>query len=393
MYCPKCGTENPDDAQSCSTCGALLPPSPPKAAEPIIPKTSGLAIAALVLGLLSFLLGILTGIPAIILGIIALAKIEKSGGRITGKGFAIAGIVVPVFSFALLMMAILLPALFRVRQTAFRMTCGTNLSGIGKAMLIYANDYDDELPRAGGGDTVWGGPVAWDAVDRFSAYGLTGDGTGGRGTVSSSLYLLVKYVELTPKSFVCKGDAGTDEFKLVDYPNRATTCEELIDAWDFGGQPGDPATTHCSYAYHHPYSQYSLTTSSEPGMAVAADRNPWIESPAAEAKTFRGSEADGGPFTPDMPPYNGTQEQARYGNANAHQEDGQNVLFLDSHVNFEKRSYCGVEDDNIYTYVISGSQVGSPIGEGPVVFNSVPGCRKDSFLVHDAEASGAPSRR
>jgi len=41
---------------------------------------------------------------------------------------------------------VLMPALARVRQTAFRMTSGTNLSAIGKASLIYSNDYDDQLP-------------------------------------------------------------------------------------------------------------------------------------------------------------------------------------------------------------------------------------------------------
>jgi prepilin-type processing-associated H-X9-DG protein len=43
-------------------------------------------------------------------------------------------------------LGILMPALARTRQIAQRMTSGTNLSGIGKACLIYANDYDDKLP-------------------------------------------------------------------------------------------------------------------------------------------------------------------------------------------------------------------------------------------------------
>ena len=38
----------------------------------------------------------------------------------------------------------------RPRSIAFRMTCGTNLSGLGKAMQIYANDYENQFPRAGG---------------------------------------------------------------------------------------------------------------------------------------------------------------------------------------------------------------------------------------------------
>jgi prepilin-type processing-associated H-X9-DG protein len=39
-----------------------------------------------------------------------------------------------------------MPALARVRQQAFRMTSGTNLSVIGKACLLYANDHDDKMP-------------------------------------------------------------------------------------------------------------------------------------------------------------------------------------------------------------------------------------------------------
>ncbi len=41
---------------------------------------------------------------------------------------------------------VLMPALARTRQVARRMVSGTNLSGIGKALLIYANDYDDQFP-------------------------------------------------------------------------------------------------------------------------------------------------------------------------------------------------------------------------------------------------------
>ncbi len=43
-------------------------------------------------------------------------------------------------------MGIAMPALARTRQIAYRLHAGTNLSGIGKACLIYANDYDGKLP-------------------------------------------------------------------------------------------------------------------------------------------------------------------------------------------------------------------------------------------------------
>ncbi|HQA92297.1 MAG TPA: type II secretion system protein, partial [Sedimentisphaerales bacterium] len=125
------------------------------------------------------------------------------------KGFTLVELLVVIAIIALLM-GILMPALARVRQLAFRLTCGTNLAGIGKAMLIYANDYEDELPRAGGRLSQWNGPVVWNAADRYNAYGVQqSDGSGGKATITSCFYLLVKYAEVTPKSFVCKGDTGT----------------------------------------------------------------------------------------------------------------------------------------------------------------------------------------
>jgi hypothetical protein len=277
-------------------------------------------------------------------------------------------------------MGILMPALARVRQLAFRMTCGTNLSGIGKAMLLYSNDYQDELPRAGGRNTTWGAVPMWNAPSRYQAYGLAADGSGGTATISSCFYLLVKYTEVTPKSFVCKGDAGTTEFKLSDLTTTAVASNfELIDAWDFGG-PISESVKHCSYSYHMPFGLYALTVSSEPGFAVAADRNPFQKSPASDAKLI-------GAFKPDLDAFKGTADQAKEGNAIAHQLDGQNVMFLDTHVAFEKRAYCSIEDDNIYL-ISNVVDKGSPIGTVPVAPAVVPANRKDSVLVHDPDAFG-----
>jgi len=41
---------------------------------------------------------------------------------------------------------ILAPSLLNARAQARRYACATNLSGIGKALLIYANDYNDQFP-------------------------------------------------------------------------------------------------------------------------------------------------------------------------------------------------------------------------------------------------------
>ncbi|MGE5294854.1 MAG: type II secretion system protein [Solirubrobacterales bacterium] len=302
------------------------------------------------------------------------------------RGFTLVELLVVIAIIALLM-GILMPALARVRQLAFRMTCGTNLSGIGKAMLIYANDYEDELPRAGGRNSTWG-TVTYGAANRQAAFGLGADGSGGKATITSCFYLLVKYAEVTPKSFICKGDSGTTEFKLSDLTSSGATTSttELIDLWDFG--PAATAFKSCSYAYHVPFGSYALTVSSEPSFAVAADRNPWLKSPAGDAQVF-------GNFKPDLTGYTGgTTETAKAGNAVAHRNEGQNVMFLDTHVDFEKRAYCSLEDDNIYT-ISSVTDKGSPLGVVPTASNYQPLNRKDSVLIHDPDAfsGGGATRR
>jgi prepilin-type N-terminal cleavage/methylation domain-containing protein len=282
------------------------------------------------------------------------------------RGFTLVELLVVIAIIALLM-GILMPALARVRQIAFRMVCGTNLSGIGKAMLIYSNDYDDELPRAGGRNSTWAAALpVWNATNRFQAYGLATDGSGGRATISSCFYLLVKYAEVTPKSFICKGDSGTNEFKPAD---AGAGDRELIDLWDFGPEPNKK----CSYSYHKPFGLYALTTASEPGLAVAADRNPWIASPAGAGKTS----AQFAQFIPT-----GGRDIIKIGNAIQHQEDGQNVLFLDNHVNFEKNAFCGINDDNVYTSWGAAAVADPRKGVMPAAAIE-PMDRTDSYLVHD----------
>ena len=393
MYCPKCGKENPDDARVCQSCSASLEETS-ESKQPVTVGISRLSIIALVLAVLSILvffpplvllfrvlgrLVLFLPLLAVILGIISIVRIERSGGKVTGRIFAVAAVLIPVFAGLLLVLII---SYAPRRSTAYRMVCGSNLSRIGKAMLMYANDYDDEFPRAGGKNGVWSNNTPdWLADSQFVAYDLSADGTGGRATISSSLYLLVKYEEVEPKYFVCKQDSGTTEFKPARYgaPNK-----ELIDLWDFGPNP----PKHCSYAYHMPYSQYHLTTTSDPGaavIAVIADRNPWINSPSAKAKDFS-------LFKPDVAPFNGTEDDARQGNAVAHERYGQNVLFLDSHVEFIIRSYrrsrYSVEDkrfrlvkdgDNIYTSWDGDDKVRGT----PPTLKSQPANPRDSLLVND----------
>jgi hypothetical protein len=284
-----------------------------------------------------------------------------------------------------LLLVVLVPVLLaRPRERASRVLCEANLSRIGKTMLIYADDYEDKLPRAAGRNSVWGPLADWAAQSRSMAYGVNPvDGGGGRATFSSCFYLLVKYYGAPTRLFICKGDSGAKEFKLSDLPwGVPFPRAKLSDLWDFGESIAD-ASRACSYSYHTPFGLYALTTARDPNLAVAADRNPWISSPGANGSDIRF-------FTPDIPGYPGTSDRAHYGNAITHLWYGQNVLFLDGRVTFERRPFCGVVSkhlwsqgpDNIYT-VTDKLVGGSPMGTAPQC-SSQPLDPDDSLLLHDS---------
>jgi prepilin-type processing-associated H-X9-DG protein len=387
IACPKCGKENPADAQFCDACGGPLTQASPTT-QRVSVKVSRLAIASFIGALcglvllspslfavsfprvlsprqdwigLTFLASLVVLAASCILGLIGIVQIERSGGRKTGELFAVGAVLISVIGGLLPAWSIVI---HRTRGSSFRMVCGTNLACIGKAMLIYSNDYDDAFPRAGGKSSVWVPKIPdWQAANRFQAYGLNADGTGGQATISSSLYLLVKYADVEPNRFVCPDDRGITQFR----PRRfGAHRREVVDLWDFGAEPWK----HYSFSYHNPYGPYALTTARNPSLAAAADRNPWMASPFVKARDF-------GKFNPGD-----DWEAMRASNAVAHKYDGQNVLFLDGHVNFERNSFCGINDDNIYT-----SWDDQDIRRGvPPKLGSQPADRLDSLLVNDPPA-------
>jgi hypothetical protein len=99
MHCQKCGFDNLENATMCQQCGGVFVYSRP-------PRTSGMAVTSMILGISGFstlgLFGI-TWILGLIFGMLALSKIGKSGGAVKGKGFAITGIATSASGIALLL--------------------------------------------------------------------------------------------------------------------------------------------------------------------------------------------------------------------------------------------------------------------------------------------------
>lgn len=280
--------------------------------------------------------------------------------KIKRIGFTLVELLVVIAIIALLM-GVLMPALAKVRAIAYRMVCGTNISGIGKAMLIYSNDADDEYPIAGKGDAPWdpaGTINLWtDQVGRH--YGTWGEPV----TVTSSFYLLVKYADVTPKQFVCKGDVGTKVFKLSDAKGVPDEIQNLEQVWDFGS--GELSTMksrlvtgqYCSYSYHLPYpddsppvyGRFAISPALFGDSPVCADRNPYLDKNADSY--IEGTACD----NEERPPTWITEGEECYyqdpdktGNSAAHQREGQNVLFNDGHVVFARYPNVGINNDNIW---------------------------------------------
>ncbi len=154
-------------------------------------------------------------------------------GSKKGKGFTLIELLV-VISIIALLVSILMPSLNRAKDNAKRTVCASNLKSIGQAIMMYAGDNGDKLPRN------------MDALNDSSPlanqeYNETGEGSPHRsymmfdiaGNRSLSIkpwdrikyrygmgYLMKKYIDI-PETFYCEGiprkrqGGSGDEFSLA----------------------------------------------------------------------------------------------------------------------------------------------------------------------------------
>ena len=117
--------------------------------QPYLPPATslrkGLAIAALVIGIVSILTcgGLLVGpISGITLGIVALNKIKNDSAHYAGKGLAIAGIVTSACSlliiFPVIIAAIAIPNLIKSQQADHESAAIAEVQNIGKQQVLYS---------------------------------------------------------------------------------------------------------------------------------------------------------------------------------------------------------------------------------------------------------------
>jgi len=330
------------------------------------------------------------------------------------KGFTLIELLVVIAIIAMLL-AILMPALNKVKKIAQRVICGTNLKGLGTAQTVYANDYDDEYVIQGQGyahnwgsfTDSWQFPTkAWSAI--------------GTMTVGSSLYLLVREADVAPKSFVCPAS------EQIEFTGKNPNNEDIVNLWDFGNpawggvSPREGAVNCVSYSYHMPYAAGQTTTPApastgskgryaadarrSAAFAVMADKNPYFE-----PKLIRGgatpanymdrvtliSMVSGTAFAAPTDFTNLDRKGLMISNAYPHGREGQNVTYADGHNSWETRPDVSIKNDNIYTRwgTLAVDTTGIYNRRGAMPANPLtdmsPQSIDDSVLVNDGPISPA----
>jgi prepilin-type processing-associated H-X9-DG protein len=203
----------------------------------------------------------------------------------------------------------ILPALERAREHANKVRCATHLQQIGQHLALYANENHGDYPRttyvAGAPLTAGTNPAADDPFQ---------PGGPAPNDVTAAIFLLIRTQGLPPKILTCPyNDVNTFE------PDHAPNLTARSNFTDYRKNLG--------YSYANPYPDatavaagYRLTSRMNTAFAVAADLNPG-----------------------EVDPKTGLSE-----NSKNHEDDGQNVLFADGHVDWKRETNVGVNKDDIY---------------------------------------------
>jgi hypothetical protein len=236
------------------------------------------------------------------------------------RAFSFTGVLILLVIVALLF-PLILRGVHQVRSASDRAACARNLHDIGQAMLRYVNVNRNSFPR-----TIYHADAPLTQYTGSAVNDPFGSGGPDANDVTAAMFLLIRTQGLNPEQFVCPATS--------------------LSPWDFGGKSAAavsnfPDGEHLSYSIANPYpttksdaAEYRWTIMLGSEFRLAADMNPGTEA----LKTL----------SPEA-----TLDELQEGNSRNHEQEGQNVLCGDGHVEWNITPFCGYWKDCIYT--VSGS--------------------------------------
>lgn len=264
--------------------------------------------------------------------------------------------LIAVLIVALVLLAFLLPGILPKHGDDWGAQCQNNLKQIGTAMQTYASANRQRWPDVFTEEsTAWNevGNTRTDEWDPVTSEGKPPEAKPGDNgepirSNTANLWLLVVYTNLSPEVFVCPRSSH-----LLD--KMAEANYETVR--DFRGE------TFVSYSFQNVLGEYRLMSTSgrATSMAVAADANPmrrdfWSGAPGGGKKDgvtdrelarkpqFIGEDVNIAAWNKETGGVAGAWEL----NSPNHGFKGQNVLFLDGHVEWRTDPYVGPNWDNIW---------------------------------------------